>query len=214
MATFPKSRLDLVSLTVLGLLAERPCHPYEMQRMIRERHKEFAQGPPRALYHAAARLERDGYIAVSETSREGKRPERTVYAITEEGREEFTHWVRDLLSTPMVEHSVFSAAVSFIAGLTTVEAAASLEARVVSLEGSIAGSEAAHRVLIEQVGLSRLYIVEQELNRQLMRAELDWTRELIADIRLGELRWEPRVELPLTGGVERVHVRGRLRRVT
>ena len=182
--------------------------------MIRERHKEFAQGPPRALYHATARLERDGHIAVAETSREGRRPERTVYAITEEGREEFHHWVRDLLSTPIVEHSVFSAAVSFIASLTTAEAATSLESRIVSLESHIAGSEAAHRVLIEQVGLPRLYIVEHELNRQLTRAELEWTRALLADIRGGELRWEPGVELPLTRGAESHHERGRLRRAT
>ncbi len=53
---------DVIALTVLALLTERPLHPYEMQRLMRERHKDFAIGKARSFYDAANRLLRDGLI--------------------------------------------------------------------------------------------------------------------------------------------------------
>jgi len=50
---------DLTAITALGLLAERPRHPYEMQRLIRYRDKTYVKGLPRSLYHAIDRLAKD-----------------------------------------------------------------------------------------------------------------------------------------------------------
>ena len=83
MRTQPK---DMVALTTLGLLSEQPCHPYEIQRLLKERHKAYAVGKTRTLYRAIEELEAAGYIEPLETSREGRRPERTVYRITPEGQ--------------------------------------------------------------------------------------------------------------------------------
>src|ERR1035437_5153778 len=97
MRTQPK---DMVALTTLGLLSEQPCHPYEIQRLLKERHKSYAVGKPRPLYRAIEELEAAGYIEPVETSREGRRPERTVYRITSDGSEVLENWIADLLSTP------------------------------------------------------------------------------------------------------------------
>src|SRR5690242_14900046 len=71
---------NLWALTVLCLLRERPMHPYEMQRLIRERHKdEFLDLKRGSLYHAMERLQAAGLVEPMETFREGRRPERTVY---------------------------------------------------------------------------------------------------------------------------------------
>ena len=94
MRTQPK---DMVALTTLGLLSEQPCHPYEIQRLLRERHKSYAVGKTRTLYRAIEELEAAGYIEPLETSREGRRPERTVYRITPEGSEELENWLAELL---------------------------------------------------------------------------------------------------------------------
>ena len=98
---------DMVALTTLGLLSEQPCHPYEIQRLLKERHKAYAVGKTRTLYRAIEELEAAGYIEPIETSREGRRPERTVYRITPEGSEELENWLADLLSTPVDETPVF-----------------------------------------------------------------------------------------------------------
>ena len=58
-----------------------------------------------SLYHTVERLHRLALIEPVETGREGRRPERTVYAITDAGRDEFTSNLRDLLRFPAARHA-------------------------------------------------------------------------------------------------------------
>jgi DNA-binding PadR family transcriptional regulator len=190
MADVPRSRLDLVALAALAVLTEGHSHPYEIQRLFRERHKDFAIGPPRALYHAIARLEQRGLVRAIETSREGRRPERTVYGITEEGREEIAAWVCELIESPVPEHPVFTAAMSLVGVLPVPRVAQALKARAVHLEGRIAGGKAAERMLLEEVGLPRVFLLESDLGLRLLEAELAWCRAVIDDITAGRLHWE------------------------
>ena len=75
-------------LMVLVLLAEAPMHPYEMQRLMQWRGKDDVVRVQRgSLYPAVERLMRAGLIEPLETERAGRRPERTVYQLTEEGRD-------------------------------------------------------------------------------------------------------------------------------
>src|SRR5487761_1129824 len=68
-----------LALTVLSLLGERPMHPYEMQQLIRERHLDFAiKLKGGSIYDTVERLAAAGLVEVKETSRTGRRPERTV----------------------------------------------------------------------------------------------------------------------------------------
>jgi DNA-binding PadR family transcriptional regulator len=114
---------DLTAITALGLLAERPRHPYEMQRLIRYRDKSYVKGLPRSLYHAIDRLSAAGLVEAGEPTREGRRPERTVYSITDAGREELETWLGDLLATPDAnDPAAYSAALSLIAYLTPEQA--------------------------------------------------------------------------------------------
>src|SRR5215475_434122 len=98
------SSRNLWSLTVLCLLREREMHPYEMQRLIRQRHKEeFLDLKKGSLYHAIERLKRSSLIEEVSTGREGRRPERTVYRLTENGETELQEWLRSLLAQPAHE---------------------------------------------------------------------------------------------------------------
>ncbi len=189
MADLTHSQRDLVSLTILALLAEQPRHPYEMQRLIRERHKDFARVNPRGLYHAVDRLVKAGLIEPLETNREGKRPERTIYRLTAEGREDFTAWLGELISTPVPEYPVFMAASSFMAHLPVAEVLRALETRAILLEGELAGLDAYARGLETQ--LTRPVLLELEYTRALRQAELNWVRALSEDIRTGKLMWNP-----------------------
>jgi DNA-binding PadR family transcriptional regulator len=190
MAEVPRSRLDLVALAALAVLTEGPSHPYEIQRLFRERHKDFAIGPPRALYHAIERLEQRGFVGAVETSREGRRPERTVYGITDEGCEEIATWVCELIESPVPEHPVFTAAMSLVGVLPAARVAQALGARIVRLQGSLAGGRAAERILIDEVGLARALLLEFELGMRLVEAELAWCRAVFDDITTGRLHWE------------------------
>jgi DNA-binding PadR family transcriptional regulator len=180
---------DLIALTVLALLTEQPRHPYEMQRLMRERHNDFAVGKTRSFYDAVERLLRDGLVEQGETSREGRHPERTVYRITDRGRVEFELRLTELLAVPAIEYPAFTAAVSFLGYFHPVTAAQTLRARVVALEASLAGFDAALRSLREELHLPRILVLELEHARALRRAELDWLRSVIDDIQSGRLTW-------------------------
>ena len=71
---------NLLALAVLALLFERPMHPYEMAGTLKKRRKEdsikLRYG---SLYTVIEQLVARELIAPEETSRDGRRPERTVY---------------------------------------------------------------------------------------------------------------------------------------
>ena|SRR2546427_1772624 len=180
---------DVVALTVLAFTAEAPRHPYDIQRAIRERHKDFAAGKPRALYRSVERLEQDGLIEPVETRREGKRPERTVYKITEEGVDELEGWLGELLEVAKPEYPAFSVGLSFAAYLPAGVVISRLQARTVELLTIVAGAEAAFKSLREEVGLPRAVLLDGELQLALRKAELEWTWALIEDLRGKRLWW-------------------------
>jgi DNA-binding PadR family transcriptional regulator len=185
-----KSRLsrDPLSLTILAMLIEKPRHPYEIQRLIRERRKDFASSTQRALYHAVDRLLAAGLILPAETSREGNRPERTVYQITDDGRDSLMEWLGALLAQPLPEYPLFTVAISFLAILPTDAALQALHARAVELESELAGIEARLQALSQS--LHRVVLLELEYIRALRQGELEWVRTLIQDLRDGRLGWD------------------------
>jgi DNA-binding PadR family transcriptional regulator len=186
MRTQPK---DMVALTTLGLLSEQPCHPYEIQRLLKQRHKSYAVGKTRTLYRAIEELEAAGYIEPLETSREGRRPERTVYRITAEGREELENWLADLLSTPVDETPVFRVAVGLLGYITQERAETALATRIVSLRARVTALDATLKMAQDDLGLPRLVLLELEHAMALAVAEIEWTRSIVADMETGALVW-------------------------
>jgi len=188
MPTKPLST-DLVAITTLGLLAERPRHPYEMQRLITSRQKTFVRGLPRSLYHAIDRLSKAGLVVAGETSREGRRPERTVYEITEAGLEELESWLAALLATPSAtDPEAFNAALSLIPYVDEKDALAALRSRVVALEMELAGSIARMEGLRPM--LPRLLMLEEEHRIAMVGAERDYTAALVGELEAGTITWD------------------------
>src|ERR1035437_2653193 len=153
MRTQPK---DMVALTTLGLLSEQPCHPYEIQRLLKERHKSYAVGKTRTLYRAIEELEAAGSIEPDETSREGRRPERTVYRITSDGSEELENWIADLLSTPVDETPVFRVAVGLLGYIPQERPETPLATRVVTLRAHVNALDTTLKMAQNDLGLPRL----------------------------------------------------------
>jgi DNA-binding PadR family transcriptional regulator len=180
---------DMVAITTLGLLSEQPCHPYELQRLLKERHKGYAVGKTRSLYRAIEELEAAGYIEPLEVSREGRRPERTVYRITPEGREELDNWLADLLSTPVDETPVFRVAVGLLGYITQERAETALATRIVSLRAKVSALDATLKMAQDDLGLPRLVLLELEHALALATAEIDWIRSIVADMQRGVLVW-------------------------
>src|SRR5439155_14251870 len=160
-----------LALAVLVLLYERSMHPYEMQVLMRERgHHLVIRLKGGSLYSTIERLAAAGLVEAGETSREGRRPERTVYAITAKGRDELMLWLRELLSQPAQEYPWFGAALAFLGALPPDEARRLLEGRIIALEAEVAAGEAALQATARG-GLPRLFAVEGEYAVAMRRAE-------------------------------------------
>jgi len=194
MPTKPRRTMTPLALVVLGLLRERPMHPYEMQQLIRDHHTDqVIKLRAGSLYHTVERLHRAELIDAVETGRAGRRPERTVYAITDRGRDEFVANLRQLLTRPEQEYPVFGAAVELLDALEPGDAATLLERRCVALEGDIVAVDRIERLLIDS-GLSRVHLLELEYAQAMRRAELTWIRQLVDEIRSGGLIWKTEEE--------------------
>jgi DNA-binding PadR family transcriptional regulator len=176
-----------LALAVLACLAERPMHPYEMANTMRFRHKEESiRLNYGSLYTIVNSLQRSGFIEPQEVEREGRRPERTVYRITDAGHAEFVDWLSELLSTPVKEYPQFEAALSLLGGIPPDDAVMLLNQRCVKLEVEITRMRSVSGLMASQ-GLPRLFIVETEYRLAMLEAELKWTRLLSNDIASGEI---------------------------
>jgi len=179
----------LWELAVLSLLRERPMHPYEILRTLKARHKDDVLVLKRgSLYHAIRRLQIAGLIEALETSREGRRPERTTYQLAEEANIALTDWLRGLLDRPQNERAVFVGALSFLFHLSPEDAERSLLNRVSALERLINDLDQTLERVEPKIG--RIHVVETEFARAMRVAELSWIRSLAASIHSGRFTWD------------------------
>lgn len=172
-------------MVVLAFLLEEPMHPYLMRQRVQERGKQrvvnLAQ--PNSVYQAMDALHRQGLIRVRETSRQERRPERTVYEITDEGERTLRQWLATMLSDPGRDFPDFPAAVSVLMLLDPRDAARLLATRVEALERRL-------QELAPAGGpLPRLFQLEDEYQRAVTSAEIEWVRSLVDDLRAGRLTW-------------------------
>ncbi len=183
------SRRSPLGLAVLALLFEEPMHPYLMQRRIMERAKDRVVyvGQRATLYKTIDRLQRDGLIVARETSRDAGRPERTVYELTDGGRETVQTWLREMLSAPRPEFPEFPAAVAHLTLLEPADVLRQLETRRAAIERDLAAQDA----LMAQAppGLPRIFLLEEEYMRATTEAELAWITSVVEDLRAGRLTW-------------------------
>ncbi|MEW9551558.1 PadR family transcriptional regulator [Nonomuraea sp. NPDC050783] len=172
---------NLLGLAVLTVLVQRPMHPYEMASVLRARGKEqdmrIKWG---SLYTVVRNLEKHGLIAAVESNRQGARPERTVYRVTDAGLAEAADWTRELLSVPVSEPSSFEAGLSVLGGLGPDEVVTLLRHRLAALERRVeADRDALER---ERRELPRLFLVEDEYALAMREAEAAWVRGLLAEL--------------------------------
>jgi len=182
---------NLLALAVLSYLTQRPMHPYELSRTLRDnndvRSIKFNHG---SLYMVVGQLARAGFIAEQETSREGQRPERTVYALTDAGRHELDDWLRELVEQPQHEYPHFVAALSLIAALPPGEVLTLLRRRL----GRLAGQRAKIRGQVDSTvsgGVHPLFVVEEEYRLALLDADSAFTERFIDQITNPETGWGP-----------------------
>jgi DNA-binding PadR family transcriptional regulator len=180
-----KRKVDnLLALAVLAELNQRPMHRYELASVLRAHGKERDMGVKlSSLYTVVLNLAKHGFLEVVGTSRQGQRPQRTTYRITEAGRREMTEWTRTILSDPQPERPRLTAGLSIMMVLPPDEVIALLTVRLNRLEETIAARHAEVAELRRDV--PRLFLSEDEYARAMLEAEAAWVRSLRNELASG-----------------------------
>jgi DNA-binding PadR family transcriptional regulator len=191
---------NLMALAVLATVVQRPMHRYEMASVMRARGKDRDMDIKwGSLYTVVQNLERNGYLETIGVTRQGARPERTVYQITNAGRDELVAWTRELIAEPEAEHTRFIAGLSVLAVLTPQDVTDLLRRRLDRLTETI---HTLRRQLEQASDVPRLFLIEDEYRIAMTNAEIDWTRSLLDELSAGTF--------PHLGAWRRFHETGQM----
>ena len=184
------TRRSPLALAVLALLGYKPLHPYGVQRLLKEWGKEKVVnvGQRASLYKTMERLTAAGLITVRETERDQQYPERTVYELTDAGREAAQAWIDDIVRLPRPEYPEFPAALSFLMMLEPDAVLAAMRERREAVAKALA--EAKQGVAdSRQYGLPKVTLLDDEYLVAITEAELRWIEGVIAELESGGLTW-------------------------
>ena len=177
-------QLTSLGISVLALLRERRMHGYVMfQTLVQRRADRIVKVRPGSLYHVVDRLTEEKLIRRTGTARDGKRPERAIYEITDAGAEALAERVRELISTPVHEFPQFVVALAEVDILGSDAAANAVDDRVGAME-----ARAAEIMALRDAGVTPGgYLVALDYLLATMQAELSWLREFASSERSGQL---------------------------
>jgi DNA-binding PadR family transcriptional regulator len=135
-----------------------------------------------SLYTVVQNLEKNGYLEQIGVTRQGARPERTVYQITDAGRDELVGWTRELIAEPEAEHTRFVAGLSVLAVLAPRDVVELLRRRLQRLTETV---DTLTAQLEQASDVPRLFLIEDEYRIAMTRAEADWVRSLLDELTAG-----------------------------
>ncbi|WP_037365811.1 PadR family transcriptional regulator [Nakamurella lactea] len=183
-------KINPLGMVALGLLTEGSRHPYEMyQVLMRRREDVIVKIRPGSLYHAIARLEQLGFVTAVGTERDGNRPERTTYQITDNGRHVLRDLVGNRLANPENEYPIFPVAVAQVGRLPKEEARRHLQYRLDILQRDAEVMRDAYGCLIER-GKPAHMILDLHYLIAMKDAEISWLTTTIDAIDSARLDWK------------------------
>lgn len=181
--------LTPLGIAALALLVERPMHPYEMYQLLVQRAEDrIVKVRPGSLYHTVDRLARQEYVRATGTEREGNRPERTTYEITEAGALVLTQRVADMLATPVNEFPEFPLAIGEAHNLPKDTVIELLGRRLVRLGAEMEYLNAG-LVGVQEKNIERKYWIDVTYQRAMYESEITWIERLITELETGALAW-------------------------
>ena len=165
-------------------------HPYEMYQLLLARGQDVTvKLRPGTLYHVIGWLLASGLVVATGTEREGNRPERTTYAITDEGRQALEVAVMSMIESPQAEYPDFTVAIGEAHTLPLGVVVNLLKARLATVT---AGRQRGQQLLdlAEDGRLPRRYVLAGEFAMNRADADIAWLTSLISQLESGDLSWD------------------------
>ncbi len=173
-------------LVILGLLRERPLHGYEIKHVIEEHMGDWTSIAFGSVYFALKKLTEEGLVEVAATEQTGNRPSRTVYALTEAGRDEFLRLLRELWAKVERQYFTTDLGLFFMDALPHEEVLEHLQGRLDELSQIVEYLERhrAENMADPHVPRRARFIFDH--SKAHLEAELAWTRALRMELSGGD----------------------------
>ena len=160
-------------LLILWLLSEGPMHGYRIKRILDEDSLRFwFPVEVGSIYAVLMTLTKQGFLMQEAVEREGKRPERTVYKITQEGKQHYEELLRQAWSELPRMSDPVNAALAAMPDLPEEDLYSLLEQRAGALRDRLntlyrLASSAPAPEMVDRM-------------RALTYADLEWTESMLA----------------------------------
>ncbi|MBM7368317.1 PadR family transcriptional regulator [Gordonia hydrophobica] len=171
-------RLTPLGVMVLALLREGDMHPYEMSRLLRKRRDDrMVSITNGTLYHTVGRLHEQKLVDEVGVDRDGNRPERTTYTLTDAGRDAVVDWVRTQL--PLDTHPAqFRIALAEAHNLDRDEVTELLTRRRTALAADLDRHRDGLADALER-GVPEQFLIEVDRQSHLIATDLHWIDALL-----------------------------------
>ena len=169
-------------LPLLGLLVERPAHPYELAARLNDRYR-FLSTQRSSVATLAKSLAEGGLIRPQRSKRVGNRPARRAYELTDAGMKEFRARVTAQIEEAPAASDRFTLGLAYIGILSRTKAATALRRRVVSRRQELAAIPGI------PPGEPEVHMIEMAYWKAVLEAEIRWLDTFIVRITSRDIIW-------------------------
>lgn len=160
-------------LIMLGILIEGKMHGYQLNEYVKHAMSLYTDLKKSTTYFVLDQLEKEGYVS-HEVEREGKRPERRVYEITEKGKTHFFNLLRECISSYTPTYSSDNIGVAFIGKLEASEAKELLQAKKQKIQSALKKFNG-----LKDHGGHLKYVINHSV--AYLNADLKWVNSILKD---------------------------------
>jgi DNA-binding PadR family transcriptional regulator len=172
--------LSKASTLILGIIAEKPINPYEITKLMDYISiRNWLSLAPSSIYATIKTLQDKKYIT-GKNIREGNMPEKTVYTVTEAGKQQLTMSIEGFLGNLEWDYAQFNIATILICHIEKGRALCILNEKISKLNGKTDMLQSKLKKLEAAEPLPGLHAIRHMI--YLTNAEINSAKELIRTI--------------------------------
>jgi DNA-binding PadR family transcriptional regulator len=168
-----------VRLVILGLLRERPLYGYEIKQIIEEHMSDWTSIAFGSIYFALDKLAEEKFVEKVEVEQKGKRPSRSVYQITESGRDEFLRLLRSTWNDLERQYFTLDLGIAFMDALPQSEIEGYVQNRIHLLKEVLQYLDFHQSDQLSHKEVPEWSVAIFEHSRVHYQAELEWSQDLL-----------------------------------
>ena len=182
-----------IDIILLGMLTEEPHNAYEVNKILEQRRtRTWLKISSAAVYRNLRRLHEEGYLE-AHTTRDGLKPHKTVFTLSDTGRDRFVQLLDESAASPVSLHFDFDAWVAHIHYLPPQRAVQLLEGLAGQLRDIRGELDAVSHYRGDALPIGAAALVELRL--RVLDLTLDWLTEFAighdTSTQGAVLQWEP-----------------------